>query len=433
MDAITPGLVLAPLDSARVVSTVYSLSLATLVPFVGAAAAALAVRNMPAGTRVLVWRAAVVALLLMALAQLVPLRWEAWVLPAVLADPLVALGRHAVRTGVAAGDVRTLYFEAGAPTPALVIALLGAAYAVGVAFVLASLLRGVLAARRLVATASPLDDPAWTAAGVDVRRALGIRRTVPILVSTHCGMPMVAGVIRPAILIPQELIAISMGERRAVLLHEMAHVRSADVAYALAARVACALFWFHPATWWVARGLQRESELACDDRVLANGIRQSDYASLLASIADKLQRRLAAPSSPRAANAGPAVTPALTGDGDLRARLSAIVSLDLDRRAPRAASVVLSLLTAAAMALPLGVMKLEPTRDVLRSLMVDRRWESRAWAALGLAPRSDSLAVTRQAAASDPNPHVRAWASYALARRAPAHPAADAGMTTLHR
>ena len=61
-------------------------------------------------------------------------------------------------------------------------------------------------------------------------------------------------------------------------------------------------------------------------------------------------------------------------------------------------------------------------RDVLTTLMRDTRWESRAYAVLGLAGRPDSIEVARVAAASDPRPQVRAWALYALSL----HPAPDA-------
>ena len=53
-------------------------------------------------------------------------------------------------------------------------------------------------------------------------------------------------------------------------------------------------------------------------------------------------------------------------------------------------------------------------RDVLTTLMQDGRWESRAYAGVGLARRADSVAVARAAAERDPSPRVRAWARYAL-------------------
>jgi hypothetical protein len=54
---------------------------------------------------------------------------------------------------------------------------------------------------------------------------------------------------------------------------------------------------------------------------------------------------------------------------------------------------------------------------VLTTLMSDARWESRAYAVIGLARRADSVAFARTAAELDPNPRVRAWARYALGQR----------------
>jgi len=63
---------------------------------------------------------------------------------------------------------------------------------------------------------------------------------------------------------------------------------------------------------------------------------------------------------------------------------------------------------------PMSTVQLAPTRSVLTTLMADARWESRAYAVLGLAQRPDSVAVARSAAEQDPSPTVRAWARYAL-------------------
>ena len=64
----------------------------------------------------------------------------------------------------------------------------------------------------------------------------------------------------------------------------------------------------------------------------------------------------------------------------------------------------------------MSAVRLAPNRDVLTTLMRGERWESRAYAVIGLAERADSVDVARAASRNDPNPRVRAWASYALAK-----------------
>jgi len=68
-------------------------------------------------------------------------------------------------------------------------------------------------------------------------------------------------------------------------------------------------------------------------------------------------------------------------------------------------------------ALAASTLQLAPTRAVLNSLMHDNRWETRAYAVLGLAQRPDSIEVARSAASTDPDPNVRAWARYAVSLR----------------
>jgi hypothetical protein len=193
------------------------------------------------------------------------------------------------------------------------------------------------------------------------------------------------------------------------MLHEAEHARSGDWLFALAARAACALYWFHPAVWWTANQLRADCELACDERVVAAGVRRSDYADLLVRAVDAL-------ASARGADVLPAL--ALSRRVGLRGRLSALLEAPREARplARRwAAAATAATLIASA---PLSAVELAPTREVLTTLMSDTRWESRAYAVLGLAQRPDSIAVARSAAALDPSPRVREWARYALGRQA---------------
>ncbi|HEX4771209.1 MAG TPA: M56 family metallopeptidase [Bryobacteraceae bacterium] len=116
-----------------------------------------------------------------------------------------------------------------------------------------------------------------------------LRRAEPftdgILLSDVIPVPLTCGLVKPRILLPMSAKAWTAATREAVLLHERAHIRRRDVlTHAVAHFVAC-LWWFQPLVWLLHRRLKAASEFACDAEALRSGIRPTDYASELLSIA----------------------------------------------------------------------------------------------------------------------------------------------------
>ena len=133
---------------------------------------------------------------------------------------------------------------------------------------------------RLVAEASPVHDQA------DVRAHAGV------------GVPMLAGVRRPTILLPMSAADWPVDAREAVLAHERAHLRRHDHLTALVSDVATIVYWLNPLAWIGARALEREREAACDEEVLRAGIKPSVYAAALLRVAHTLPTRRTAASVP---------------------------------------------------------------------------------------------------------------------------------------
>jgi hypothetical protein len=84
---------------------------------------------------------------------------------------------------------------------------------------------------------------------------------------------------------------LSAPELNTILLHELAHLRRWDDWTNLIQKVVGALFFFHPAVWWIEKKLTLEREMACDDLVLAKTVSPRVYAECLVSLAEVLAKK----------------------------------------------------------------------------------------------------------------------------------------------
>jgi TonB family protein len=326
-------------------------SLFTGVALKGAAVLSIAwlvtilLRRRSAATRHLVWTAAFAALLALPLLSLslpgVPLPLSSALLgPA--ADFSDAVAAPPVKSD---SSSRPLAAQPVANSPRhldwrLWLMLLWAA---GTAAGFLQMLAAWVMVWRARRSAKPLPDV------VSLSHALAIHDPVDILETRRSSMPMTFGVLRPAILLPEDAAEWSEERRRLVLLHELAHVRRGDAATHLLARIALHLYWWNPLAWAAWREFVKERERAADDLVLTAGTCASDYAGHLLEIARSLQS---------AQSAGWAAI-AMARRSQLEGRLVALLESGVNRSPSRRASAWVAALVALVVTVPLAVLRAE--------------------------------------------------------------------------
>lgn len=180
-----------------------------------------------------------------------------------------------------------------------------------------------MSVRRIVHNARPLDTSDWLTPLFEIADRIGLHEAPRLLQSRDARMPFACGLVTPTIVLPADSEGWSLDRRRAVLLHELAHVRRRDLIGHTLGRLACAVYWFHPLVWSAARHLRSESERACDDLALACGTRATDYAEHLLDIVTSVR-----------GDSTPLVALAMARRKEFEGRMLAILDPDLRHSTP---------------------------------------------------------------------------------------------------
>jgi TonB family protein len=256
---------------------------------------------------------------------------------AITAGPGVPSSSKPARATVEA-TARTLEWAPIAAT----IGFVGAIAGIGV------LAAGLLRLFWIAARAKPITAGPWPEIALDLSRSLGLRRRVALFQGTHPSMLITWGVISPKVIVPPAALAWSNERIRVVLAHELAHVRRGDWVLQVGASLLRAFYWFNPLVWVLCRRLRLESEMACDDEVMNDGVRGFEYAHHLVSVARELNQRRQLWL----------LAPAMAQPSSLERRVNAMLNDHANRRslprASRAAILVVLLLGVAAIAAAQG-------------------------------------------------------------------------------
>jgi len=196
----------------------------------------------------------------------------------------------------------------------------------GAAAIFSYVLMGHLAAWRLYRTTRRMQKP-WIEEAEQLARELRINRGLCFAESAQVSVPLLLYLWRPIIVMPRAAAQWPWGRVRAVLLHELAHIKRNDLCIQSLTQLACAAYWFNPLVWFAAHQLRLERERACDDCVLMGGTSGSDYATHLYEIAR--------------AGSAPASAPFAIGLAVHRSQLEQRLVAILNPRTPRHSATVL--------------------------------------------------------------------------------------------
>jgi len=247
-------------------------------------------RQRSAAERSWVAHCGLAALLLLVPAALLAPAWNPVPLPASLAEP-VAVAPMAIKLPeLAQASGPPPEAAAGAAATASEWALPTAGelavwvYALPLVLLLLAMLVAVVRLFAMHRRANVLVEAPWLAALAQAQRRMGFKHGTALLVSDELHSPVSWGMMRPIILLNPGVVD-ATDEAEAIIAHELAHVARLDWAKLLLSRVACAVFWFNPLVWMLARESHQLREEAADDAVLLSDVDGTDYASLLVNAA----------------------------------------------------------------------------------------------------------------------------------------------------
>jgi beta-lactamase regulating signal transducer with metallopeptidase domain len=128
----------------------------------------------------------------------------------------------------------------------------------------------------------PVTDPAIIAVFEEIKSALRVPMQIQLVVCSKISIPAVMGFFEPVLLLPASVLTgIQPDMLKAILAHELAHIRRYDYLINLFQMILESLLFFNPAVWWINRQIRLEREACCDIAGSAVVGKQTDYAQLL--------------------------------------------------------------------------------------------------------------------------------------------------------
>ena len=130
--------------------------------------------------------------------------------------------------------------------------------------------------RQLIKASQPI-------ASLPIDRATGLNELdCEVRVSAITHSPLVAGLIKPVIVLPADLLKrLNLEQLRPIILHEWAHIRRRDLWTVMLQEAIAIVFWWSPVMRLFNRKIYITRELACDMRAARDLANPKQYAQCL--------------------------------------------------------------------------------------------------------------------------------------------------------
>lgn len=159
----------------------------------------------------------------------------------------------------------------------------GLIWAMGLTLMTLKILGGYFYLNRLNVSSVFLDDQSLKGLLDRLKSSLGINRPIVLRTSSRVSSPMIYGYFKPVILFPLGLIqGLTTEEVEVILLHELAHLKRNDFLINIVINVLRAVYFYHPAFWFLQSQLDNEREFATDELVIS---RQANSLLLIRALA----------------------------------------------------------------------------------------------------------------------------------------------------
>ena len=183
---------------------------------------------------------------------------------------------------------------------------------------------GLLRLARLARAADRIAPPA-------VARELLARFRVSAAFVQHpeVRMPCSFGLFRPTVMMPAAFDRLEPAFQRAIICHELLHIKRRDFARVVVEDVAAALLWFHPWVWLLRRRIRLHREQVVDAEVVRGTGDRCAYVRCLVELAGHpLTLRLASPML-RSSELRTRTDALFEKEGTMSTRRSAVVATGL--------------------------------------------------------------------------------------------------------